>query len=289
MSKVQWQQVNCERWGTCLEIVHQNVQLLVTLDYGPRIIHCGLVNGKNVFFEDTAGKYKQDNGFRIYGGHRFWLSPEIYPDTYEPALGAVTWQSTVEGLSFTSVVDEVTKTQKEIVIAFDEERIQVIHRVTNVGDQPIEQAPWALSVMAGGGTAIVPQPEIYADLLPNRQVILWPYTDMSDGRVHWGKEVITVAQRSGTEPFKFGMNQNEKWAAYYNDGIIFQKTFHYRQDAVYPDYGCSFELYTNEDFLELESLGPLVTIAPGETIAHEESWMIRRSDSIVDSMKQLPF
>jgi hypothetical protein len=161
--------------------------------------------------------------------------------------------------------------------------------VTNVGDQAIEQAPWALSVMAGGGTALVPQPEMYADLLPNRQLILWPYTDMADSRVHWGNEIITVAQRAGTEPFKFGMNQTKKWAAYYNDGVLFQKSFDYREDAVYPDYGCSFELYTNEDFLELESLGPLVMIEPGETIAHEESWIIRRSDSIVDSMKQLPF
>ena len=31
--------------------------------------------------------------------------------------------------------------------------------------------------------------------------------------------------------------------------------------ATYPDLGCNFETFTNEEILEIESLGPLVTLA----------------------------
>ena len=45
-----------------------------------------------------------------------------------------------------------------------------------------------------------------------------------------------------------------------------------RVGANYPDDGCNFETYTNHEMLEIESLGPLVTLAPGESSAHQERW-----------------
>jgi hypothetical protein len=36
--------------------------------------------------------------------------------------------------------------------------------------------------------------------------------------------------------------------------------------------GCNAEIYVNDQFLELETLAPLQTIEPGETITHTEKW-----------------
>jgi hypothetical protein len=44
--------------------------------------------------------------------------------------------------------------------------------------------------------------------------------------------------------------------------------------AKYPDSGCNFELYTDPGFLELESLAPLATLAPGQKAEHVEDWML---------------
>ena len=44
----------------------------------------------------------------------------------------------------------------------------------------------------------------------------------------------------------------------------------------YPDCGCSFETFTNADFLELETLGPLTRLHPGETVTHTERWAAHR-------------
>ena len=42
--------------------------------------------------------------------------------------------------------------------------------------------------------------------------------------------------------------------------------------AVYPDYGVSYETYTNDYMMEMESLSPLTRLEPGDTINHLEEW-----------------
>jgi hypothetical protein len=48
------------------------------------------------------------------------------------------------------------------------------------------------------------------------------------------------------------------------------------EPAAYPDFGCSYETFTNADILELETLGPVVTLAPGESLTHTERWSAYR-------------
>lgn len=45
-------------------------------------------------------------------------------------------------------------------------------------------------------------------------------------------------------------------------------------DTVYPDFNVSVEIYTNNLFLELETLGPLKRVAPGEVNTHTELWSV---------------
>jgi hypothetical protein len=41
-----------------------------------------------------------------------------------------------------------------------------------------------------------------------------------------------------------------------------------------PDLGSNFETFTNEEFLELESLGPYQEVSPGQTVKHTEVWAV---------------
>ena len=43
-------------------------------------------------------------------------------------------------------------------------------------------------------------------------------------------------------------------------------------DDNYPDGGMSFETYTNALMLEMESIGELKKLNPGETLTHTERW-----------------
>ena len=60
-------------------------------------------------------------------------------------------------------------------------------------------APWALSVMDTGGTAIIPLPPRGShedNLLPANSMTFWAYTDMADPRWTWGEKYLLLRQDS---------------------------------------------------------------------------------------------
>jgi hypothetical protein len=150
---------------------------------------------------------------------------------------------------------------------------QVIHTIRNEGVWEIEASAWALSVMAPGGTALVPQNQEPFALQPCSYLSIWPYTRLDDPRLTFGSHFIMVRQDETAEtPLKIGYNCKDGWLTYINDGIAFIKQFIYDEDAEYPDNGCSIEVYTNKHMLEAETLSPLEYLKPGDEITHIEMW-----------------
>ncbi|MBW3621840.1 MAG: DUF4380 domain-containing protein [Armatimonadetes bacterium] len=263
------------------------LELVATTDVGPRIIRLGTPNGPNMLkeFDDQIGK-TGGKEWRIYGGHRLWHAPETKPRTYAPDNERIEARAEGDTLHLTQPVEESTGIQKEVLIRMspDSRRARVTHRLTNRGLWPVELAPWALSVMAPGGAAFIPQPTRTDSerLLPNRALILWPYTDMSDPRHVWGKEFFIVKSRDASHPTKIGVTANDGWAAYANNGHLFVKRFDYKEGANYPDKGSSVEVYTASGMLELETLGPLTTLAPGASVEHIEDWYLLDGPAVTD-------
>jgi hypothetical protein len=64
------------------------------------------------------------------------------------------------------------------------------------------------------------------------------------------------------------------WIGYWLDGVLFIKRFDAQASASYPDNGCNAESYCNDKFIELESLGPLASLSPGQTAVHTELWEV---------------
>jgi hypothetical protein len=44
----------------------------------------------------------------------------------------------------------------------------------------------------------------------------------------------------------------------------------------YPDFGCAFETFTNNEFLEIETLSPLTKVLPDQAAEHVETWTLHR-------------
>lgn len=277
-----------ENFGKCVQITNGLIEALVTVDVGPRVIKLCRVGGTNVMFNDLArahfnngphydSYYYKGAQWNIYGGHRLWIAPESAPETAYPDNNPVEYTVTSDGAVFTQPpqVENGVAFQMELHMKEDAPGVQVIHRVTNIGKAEKAFAVWALSVLAPGGVEIIPQNTHDTGLLPNRTVAMWPYCDFADDRLYLGHKYATLRQDAQHGSFKMGFDAFAGTGYYVIGDTVFQKEYAPNHpDGVYADYGCSFETYTNELFLEQETLGELKAVAPGETEVHVENWQL---------------
>ncbi|MEO7931932.1 MAG: hypothetical protein ABIT76_02125 [Chthoniobacterales bacterium] len=266
-------------WGRNLRLANDSVELVISLEVGPRILSYRPLTGTNIlhnYAEQMGGT--GEAAWMNRGGHRLWIAPEDIDLTYaldnQPFPYAITGDNSV---TLTTPGTDAWKIRKDfsVELAVSGSGVQLTHTLTNDTSSPQSVAPWALSVMAPGGIALLPQPplgEHPRDLLPNRALILWAFSDTTDSRFHLGKHFISLRQEPDRLPFKFGLAHQGKWAAYLLGDQLFTKTVSFIEGATYADMGCNYESFTNEDMLEIETLGPLVTLVPGESITHLETW-----------------
>ncbi|MGD8453239.1 MAG: hypothetical protein PVJ57_15585 [Phycisphaerae bacterium] len=275
------ERVSCHGWENCCRLSNGLVEAVVTGDVGPRIIRFGRVGGDNEFkvFDNQAG-HTGDGIWRAYGGHRLWHAPEHPVRTYVADNAPVEISACPGGLRAVQPVESLTGIRKEVEVrlAPDQPAATVTHRLTNAGQDTPELAPWALSVMAPGGVAILPLPPAGchpAELLPTNALVIWAYTEPADARWSWGRRHALLWQEaSASRPQKIGLAGPPGWAAYVNRGRAFVKRVTVEEGKTYPDRGSVIEAFTNADMLELESLGPLVRLEPGASIEHVEHWWL---------------
>jgi hypothetical protein len=115
-------------------------------------------------------------------------------------------------------IEKPAKIRREMVVRLDKTspKVTVEHRIVHEGGgDPLEIAPWGLSVMAPGGYAVFSHPPLGThpeDYLPNRAMVVWPFTDLADERFRVGRRMMRLHQRQGL-PFKIGLRHPEGWAA----------------------------------------------------------------------------
>ena len=266
-------------WNRCARIQAGDAELIVTLEVGPRIIRYGFVGGPNMLVEyaKDMGKTGGDE-YRSYGGHRLWIAPEEDPKTLHPDNEPVEALEE-DGWHVFRAPTEKWFLQKEIRIRVVDQAVAIEHRIYNHGAYAAELAPWALTVMAPGGECLFPQAASIPHsekVLPARPLILWHYTDMSDPRWTWGRSVIRLRHDAASGPQKVGSFVDQGIAVYANGGSSFLKRFGAESEFVYPDGGCNFETFTRQDMLEVESLGPMESVPPGDFATHLETWYLIR-------------
>ena len=280
-------------WKRNLRLHGRVTELIVTLDVGPRVIRYAHHDGPNLFAEvpEQIGG-SGENEWKIRGGHRLWTAPES-DHSYEPDNDPVTWKKL--GDAALEVIQPPSKTygfQKSLKIELlEHELVRVTHRLTNVGAKPLDVSPWILSCMAPGGTALIPQPPLELhpsefpegrktvpkDFWPDREIVLWPFTNLTDGRYAFSKHFLRVSHHPEKPATKIGLKLPTGWIAYQNRDFVFAKHFTYDPAQPYPDRGVNFELFTNPGILELESLAPLLPLAPGAVREHLEHWVVRKT------------
>lgn len=268
----------------CAKLANKQLELYASLDVGPRIIGLQLAGESNNILKTYPEQLANPNPdqFELYGGHRLWAAPEIAGFTDEPDGKPLDKAHMDGGALVLEGALGVSKLRKQIRVWIDNNQVHLQHTLTNEGDEPVEVALWALSVMEAGGVGLTPQgPYVpHGETLdPERPLVMWPYTRMNDPRVRWGNRMIRLNQHPSGGPFKYGAWLKEGLAGYWRNNLLFLKAFPPGRVENLLDFGCSFETFTREEMLEVESLSEKVVLAPGESASHPETWAIFTADA----------
>jgi hypothetical protein len=274
--------MNKDFYGLPIQSIHNP---FLSLDYlseaGPRLVGLYLTgNPQNLLAELPDLIEKTPYGeFHFLGGHRLWHSPEAFPRTYIPDNQGLVIEDVYQGVRLRGALETATGIQKimQIELLPDSPALKIHHEISNQGLWPVELAAWALTQLPLGGIAVFPQqthPLDDAGLLPNRQLVLWPYSRWSDPRLSLGDDYIFIHALPQLPPIKIGYANRDGWIGYLRDGVFFCKRFQPIQGENYPDFGINVESYCNHRFLEMETLSPISRLEPGQSIYHDETWEI---------------
>ena len=268
-----FEKITYEGRANCYRIYDELIELIVPTDSGPGILHFGFVGQKNEF--------KNIQGFSFFA-HRLSHAPEMHPRSHIPDTDPITFKQHDTFIRLTKPTEAGMGIQKEMDIPISpvKDHISITHRLYNHTPWPVELAPWAISNMMPGGKAIIPlpprQPSSMKNLLPTSLLAIWEYSNLSDSRLKIEHNFIVLRQdKNAAGPLKIGVMDSDGWTAYWN-GNLFVKTFDYKKGASYPDFGCSVEVYSAKENLELETLAPFKILQSGESVEYVEQWFLFR-------------
>ncbi len=215
------QEIPYAGWKRNLRIQGPTTELVVTLDVGPRIIRYAFPGEKNVFVEmpEQLGGVGEGD-WKIRGGHRLWTAPEG-AHSYAPDNAPVEYKKISD--KAVEVAEPANKQygfQKTIRIELlADETAKVTHLLTNATDKALDISPWVLSVMAPGRRGLDPA------ALPNREMVLWPFTDLSDGRYAFSENFLRVTYQPEMKATKLGLKLPTGWVAYQNGENVLRQAF----------------------------------------------------------------
>jgi len=274
-------------WPNCYRVSNGEVELIVTTDVGPRIIRYSFVGGQNLFkeFDEQMGKHGEPS-WQARGGHRLWMSPEDPVLTYAPDNSPVRAEVSGEVLQLTGNVEKETGLEKQIIVklASTGSAVEVVHKITNKAGKAREFAVWALTMMAQGGvgiTAFPPRGTHEKDLGPTNPLVMWAYTNFGDKRWQFTSKYLMLRQDpKNPDAQKAGLFNRDTVGAYLLGSDLFIKRAVANEAHRHPDFGCSYETFTNEQFLEMETLGELSDVRPGASLEHSEHWSLHKNIKI---------
>lgn len=289
-----YKEIEYKKYGKCLKISNDFVELITTLDVGPRIISFRRLEGENIFWEDLHEELivsdpKMDEIFykgvkwNSYGGHRLWKAPEDF-STYYPDDSPIDYEVVDNTVHLIQPVQIATELQMIISITLNNgHEVFVNSKLINRSKEIKKVAPWSLSMCKGPGLLIAPLPNTRTDFKPQVFYSLWNFgAPYNDPRCYYGKEYFSLKMEPNNPlAYKVGINIDSGKVMYLSDKDVLIKKFARNNEIVYPDNNVNFETYTKDLFLEIEVLGEYKTIKPNEEINLLESWVLKPFDGLI--------
>ena len=221
-----------------------------------------------------AGGDPAFGGWKNWGGYKTWLAPQSrWPDpmAQSDAVDNVEWEviAQTESLSAASLSLRGPMISwggvyfgRQITVRGKSRAVSIRETITNGSSEPRTWAVWAVAQFPVPGHAAFPPAAIKAA----RALHAAP-PKFRGGQLRF----------DGKEYWKVGALSAESWAQYQAKPWprAFRVSFPPHADLPHPDdYNLEAWNNTRPAYMELEWLGPLVTLKPGESWAMDTEWHI---------------
>lgn len=268
-------------YDNCIELTNDRIRVVLEPNMGGRVLRYEL-DGNNILHADKtqAGLLYPD----IPSGHlasgRFDIGPEkIVPS--RPLLFFGPWDSEITGdreAVLISQKDSSTGVQLVRRFKLDEvgSRLECTQEIINISDELKRYCFWARTFVKGGGISLTPLnshsrfPKGYITYGPGN---IMNYEPEDEPNVRSREHILEIIGPP-VRP-KFVMDGDIGWMAYIStDSQLFIKTFTVYTDRIYGEMtgATSSVWYNGEEMVEIEPIGPLEIIEPGESVAFTEYW-----------------
>lgn len=259
------------------------ISVTVDVTAGPRIVSARGATGEELLAQLIPPvRVGPATGPRtdLHGGHRLWVAPEVPEMTYTCDDGPATL-AVFDGGAVAADAGRPLARRLEVEAVGSTVRLR--HVVTNTGDQALRLAPWAITQLRPGGTAYLPvgrrSPDVHG-LQASGAIITWPYTRLEDPRIGLRDGVVTIdaaGMTPDTGPVKVGTDGTEPWMAYVvGDDVIIIRPPSRPPPGAFADLGATLQSYACHRFVELETVGALTHLLPGEDRVLEQRWSVHR-------------
>jgi hypothetical protein len=260
---------------------HEGVRLegepgsaVVVTSTGPRVFAMRASGGDLFAVLPGAGLDAPDGErFAFVGGHRLWAAPEVPEVTYRPDDRPCAVVEVDGGVRAEAPPDAAGLIKAVEVRASGGDWI-VEHEIRNGSGTALTFAPWAITQLRPGGSARLPLGAGGTGLQADRALVLWPYTRLDDPRLSVQADAVRIHAVPGAGPLKVGAAPGDGSVSYDRDGRRFVKRVEVDPDGTYADRGATVQVYVNDAFCELETLGPLREVEPGGSARHRERWTL---------------
>lgn len=202
-----------------------------------------------------------------------WMQPPPAPIDSDPYTATATDTAlTLSGMTYAKLGVSATK-----VFSTDAARgaFTIEYRLNNTSQAAVMMSPWEVTRVLPRGLTFFPKG-------PSQRLSMgatMPTTE-SSGIVWYSYDMNAVTNDS-----KLWADATEGWVAHVAAGLVFIKTFSdLSAEQIAPMEG-DVELYTNElhTYIELENLGPYVSIAPGASASWTVTWYLRRLPAALEA------
>lgn len=222
------------------------------------------------------------DNWRNYGGYKLWPAPQSLwprsvgeaPDPFLDGGAASVEVLSQRGLRLTGApsLDMGLLFVRELALDPQTGALTVQQRLRNIGPKPVEWSIWDVTQIPAPAWVFFPaNPNS-----PNRNGIL----PLGAGQNQWTNEGGLIITEYRGVSGKIGADSPAGWMVGVVGDLAYIKRFPPRRDgATYPDKGSTVEVYTNDKslpYIEMEVLGPLVHLEPGEETAYSETWTVAK-------------